>query len=110
MKDFKRPWRWRKRARLQLAEHPLCAICLQSGKIEAAQVCDHVIPHRGDVNLFWTGELRSVCWSCHSSIKQSLEQSLEKGKDGKVVIAIGLDGYPIEYTLDDYAANKPLKS
>jgi hypothetical protein len=88
-KDFKRPWRWRKRARLQLAEHPLCAICLQSGKVEAAKVCDHIEPHRGDVNKFWTGPLQSLCWSCHSMIKQQQEVN-------GFSTAIGPDGWPID--------------
>jgi hypothetical protein len=65
--------RWRKVARLQLAEHPLCANCLKEGKITAAQVADHIVPHRGDVNLFWQGKLNSLCWSCHSNIKQQQE-------------------------------------
>lgn len=47
--------KWQK-ARLQyLAEHPLCecAECTTSGAVVAAEVVDHIIPHRGDAKLFW---------------------------------------------------------
>jgi hypothetical protein len=87
---------WQKRARLQLRQHPLCAICLQDSKVVPAQCADHVTPHRGDINIFWQSKLRSLCWACHSSEKQILE------KGGKVT-RIGPDGYPIDYTFEDYA-------
>jgi len=31
----------------------LCLYCLQVGKTTAAEVTDHIIPHEGDVELFW---------------------------------------------------------
>ena len=39
---------WKRRRKLQLAQHPLCAICLQRGLPTAATVADHVKPHNGD--------------------------------------------------------------
>jgi 5-methylcytosine-specific restriction protein A len=33
--------------------------------VQATDV-DHVVPHRGDIKLFMTGELQSLCHSCHS--------------------------------------------
>ena len=45
---------------------PLCAHCLRQGVIEPATDVDHVIPHQGDEELFWRGELQSLCKSCHS--------------------------------------------
>jgi 5-methylcytosine-specific restriction enzyme A len=45
--------RWRKRRRIFLAEHPLCEECRRAGKVVAASVVDHVVPHRGDLTLFW---------------------------------------------------------
>ena len=44
------------------------------GRVTAASVADHVEPHRGDPVKF-EGPLQSLCASCHSSIKQSLERT-----------------------------------
>ena len=91
-----RPWlpwydkaRWKRRARLQLQMHPLCKICFERGVIEAAEVADHVIPHRGDEQLFWFGELNSCCRAHHDGTKQELER---KG----YCTDIGNDGFPID--------------
>jgi len=37
------------------------------GIVTAANVVDHVTPHRGDWNAFVTGELQSLCEPCHKS-------------------------------------------
>lgn len=59
----------------QLAEFPLCAMCERLGRVTAADTADHVVPHRGDPELFWNGALQSLCASCHSSLKQQQEKS-----------------------------------
>ena len=89
-----KPWRrWYKTARWlarrarQLATEPLCRSCRKRGKTTAATVADHVTPHRGDADLFWHGELQSLCASCHSRAKQALEAG------GRV--PVGRDGWPI---------------
>lgn len=67
--------RWRKRRAAQLAEHPLCRLCMDMrGRVTAASVADHVVPHRGDPALF-EGPLQSLCAPCHSGWKQELETS-----------------------------------
>jgi hypothetical protein len=81
--------RWRKRARYQLQIEPLCRMCASEGRITAASVADHVIPHRGDINSFWLGELQSLCAHCHSSTKAEIER---RGYS----TAIGLDGMPLD--------------
>jgi 5-methylcytosine-specific restriction protein A len=45
--------RWRKYRAMYLAEHPLCKECLKKNMVVEATVVDHIIPHRGDYNLFW---------------------------------------------------------
>jgi 5-methylcytosine-specific restriction enzyme A len=45
--------RWDRIRRHQLREHPLCAFCLERGVVGAAEICDLVEPHHGDVNKFW---------------------------------------------------------
>ncbi|OPY74936.1 MAG: HNH endonuclease [Syntrophorhabdus sp. PtaU1.Bin153] len=72
------PWyhtsRWRKRRARQIVEHPLCAMCEQQGRVTAATIADHVVPHRGDAEKFWNGELQSLCATCHSARKQMQEK------------------------------------
>jgi 5-methylcytosine-specific restriction protein A len=55
----------------------------------AATVADHIIPHQGDEALFWSGELQSLCDTCHSSVKQAQEK-------GGYAIGCGVDGMPLD--------------
>jgi len=57
---------WKRLRALQLAREPWCAACMQSGVYTIATEADHVIPHRGDASLFYTGKLQSLCKYCHS--------------------------------------------
>jgi len=66
--------RWKKRSAAQLREHPLCARCASKGRVTVAKVADHIVPHKGDWNLFCLGELQSLCKNCHVSGKQSEER------------------------------------
>jgi 5-methylcytosine-specific restriction protein A len=80
--------RWRKRARYQLQIEPLCRMCKSEGRITAASVADHVIPHRGDINSFWLGELQSLCTFHHNSTKKifylihAIRLTTTQGKSG----------------------------
>ena len=54
--------RWKRMRRAYLAEHPYCEHC---GAL--AVDLDHIIPHRGDSNLFWSrGNWQGLCKGCHS--------------------------------------------
>ena len=44
---------WKKARLAFLKENPLCVECQADGKTTAATVVDHIIPHRGDQELFW---------------------------------------------------------
>lgn len=81
--------RWRKLRAEQLRKFPLCAYCLKLGKATEATVCDHVIPHRGDIVKFWKGPFSSLCSPCHNRAKK-----LEEG--GKGVIGGDTQGNPID--------------
>ena len=81
--------RWVRRSRLQLRMHPLCAFCARKGVVTAAQIADHITPHKGDANLFWFGTLQSLCLQCHVTAKAIME------KRGYAT-DIGPDGYPID--------------
>jgi 5-methylcytosine-specific restriction protein A len=59
-------WRWRKRSKQYLLENPLCAPCKRLGVLTAATIVDHVIPHRGNMELFWDeSNWQSACKPCH---------------------------------------------
>lgn len=62
--------RWQSVRASQLREEPLCRLCAEDGRVVPAVVCDHVHPHRGNVESFWAGPFQSLCKSCHSSAKQ----------------------------------------
>jgi 5-methylcytosine-specific restriction protein A len=81
--------RWRHKAKRQLRHYPLCAMCEEQGRVTAAQVADHIVPHNGNSVLFYEGKLQSLCYLCHNSTKQQIEK---KGYSN----AIGVDGWPID--------------
>ena len=58
--------RWRRARKMFLAEHPLCAECEKNGRLTAATVVDHIIPHKGDQALFWDeSNWQPLCKRCH---------------------------------------------
>ena len=82
--------RWKIRSLRQRRREPLCASCKAAGRIVLADLADHVVKHDGDLELFWHGELQSLCSSCHSQRKQSVER---RGYDRYSVDA---DGNPTD--------------
>jgi len=59
-------YRWQKARRYFLKKHPLCEICKAEGRLTAATVVDHIIPHRGDKRLFWNKDnWQALCKRCH---------------------------------------------
>ena len=64
----------------QLAREPFCAFHAKLGQYYVkADTVDHVQPHRGNAELFFNGRLQSLCWSCHSRIKQAIERGKHPG-------------------------------
>lgn len=84
--------RWRKLRARHLDQNQLCVMCKAEGRVTEAKVVDHIVPHRGDMNLFWDADnLQSLCKPHHDVTKQSLE----KGGTGKQPRpTIGVDGWP----------------
>lgn len=87
--------RWQKLRARQLAEHPLCVMCADQGRVTPATVCDHVDPKtKMNPDRFFDGPFQSLCddprYRCHSSGKQRIE------KGGKPRVTIGIDGWPAE--------------
>jgi len=60
-------YKWRIASKAFLAQNPLCRECLKKGRLVAATEVDHVIPHKGDLALFWNRDnWQSLCRRCHS--------------------------------------------
>lgn len=58
---------WRKARAQFLQAHPLCEECMRQGKYTKATDVDHIIPHRGDLVLFWDqSNWQALCHSHHS--------------------------------------------
>lgn len=36
-----------------MVKHPFCVECQREGSLEMATVVDHIVPHKGDMDLFW---------------------------------------------------------
>lgn len=62
--------RWRKARDGYLRRHPLCAYCEREGKVTAATILDHVIPHLGNMQMFWDRDnWQPLCKPCHDVTK-----------------------------------------
>lgn len=91
------PWRawykdprWVKGREQHLWANPLCVMCLARGQTTAARVVDHIIPHRGDAQLFFDPmNWQSLCDHDHDVHKQRLEQ---RGYSDQ----LDADGWPVD--------------
>ena len=73
-----------------MRNHPLCADHLKRGQFVAAEVVDHITPHRGDSAVFWDkANWQSLCKRCHDSAKQAEERS-------GIIRGCDLSGLPID--------------
>jgi len=59
---------WEKARKHWLQQNPLCVHCKAEGRIVAARVVDHIIPHRGNSILFWDSKAnwQSLCVKHHN--------------------------------------------
>lgn len=66
--------KWRRESREFLRRNPLCADCLDENIVTAASVVDHIVPHRGDMKLFWKrSNWRALCDTHHSKKTAALD-------------------------------------
>ncbi len=103
---------WDREAKAFRVAHPLCLGCEAEQRLSPSEVTDHVIPHRGDMVLFWDRSRWQACcrWH-HDVVKQQLELLFADGRiaeadlwlNSKRAVAIsrrerrgvGEDGWPI---------------
>jgi 5-methylcytosine-specific restriction protein A len=72
--------RWEKARRTFLSRAPLCLGCEAVGRVEAAVIVDHVVPHGGDSARFWNTSLWQACCKWHHDVvKQRLEDRYVRG-------------------------------
>lgn len=69
--------KWRKARERYLRAHPLCVFCESKGHVTAATVVDHIVPHNGNMKLFWDSEnnWQGLCYHHHNSDKQRMEKN-----------------------------------
>jgi 5-methylcytosine-specific restriction enzyme A len=88
--------RWRRYRLAQLQAFPLCAFCLELGRLTPATVVDHKRRHAGHADpLFWDrANFQSLCKPCHDAVKQALDRTgRARGYDEN-----GLPLYPLTAT------------
>lgn len=66
--------RWRKARLGFLRQNPLCVHCQAEGRITPATVVDHIIPHKGDQDLFWDRDNWQALCKQHHDIKTGTER------------------------------------
>lgn len=80
--------KWFKLRASQLKREPFCRYCADQGIKTRATVVDHIIPHEGRAEYFFTrNNLQSLCKACHDQVKQK-----EERKGGP--IGANIDGSP----------------
>jgi 5-methylcytosine-specific restriction endonuclease McrA len=93
-----RPWRswygtkhWQARRKNHLRAFPLCALCLKRDVIQAAEVVDHVIPHRGDAKLFSSAKFKDCAPDAIIAIRPSLNMAAHQDE---LVLMVGQSKNP----------------
>ena len=67
---------WQKARKAFLLVHPLCEECRKAGRYIKATDVDHIVPHRGDMKLFWDeSNWQALCHSCHSKKTRRSDQN-----------------------------------
>lgn len=60
--------------------------CKANSVIKAAELVDHIVPHKGDQRFWDPANWQSLCDRCHKTIKQALEQVFAAGRlDGELL-------------------------
>ena len=73
---------WQLARRGFLAANPVCRYCSAAGRLAVATVVDHVVPHKGNLDLFWDqANWQPLCKRCHDAVKQREERGGAGGCD-----------------------------
>lgn len=81
---------WRAKRDTYLRLNCWCKFCSEIGMRTKATVIDHIKPHKGNLDLFWSmSNWQPLCKPCHDSTKARFERS------GVMRQPIGVDGWPL---------------
>ena len=73
--------RWRKNRAFFLSQNPFCCHCEAREQLEPAIIVDHIVPHRGDMQLFWdTDNWQGLCRTCDNR-KKAFEKTTKSAKE-----------------------------
>jgi 5-methylcytosine-specific restriction enzyme A len=84
--------RWQKASTAFLLAHPLCVDPFKDhgNAPRAAEVTDHIVPHKGDMHLFWNPKnWQPLCKECHD--KKTAKEDGGFGNQRRVVVEGGLE-------------------
>lgn len=70
-------------------------MCEKAGLVTPATICDHIEPHNGNLEAFYSGPFQSLCKRHHDAAKQAEER-------GGYSREVGIDGWPVD---DRHPAN-----
>lgn len=60
--------KWRTASKAFLLDNHFCAICSEHGITTPADCVDHIVPHRGDLDLFWDlSNWQPCCLPCNTA-------------------------------------------
>jgi 5-methylcytosine-specific restriction protein A len=72
--------RWTEASLQFRKQNPLCLGCEAVGMTEPSTLTDHVIPHKGDMTIFWNSAMwQPACDWHHDCVKKLLELRFAKG-------------------------------
>lgn len=58
---------WSRESKAYLQQHPWCIECARQGRATPATEVDHIVPHKGNRELFWDqSNWQGLCKRCHS--------------------------------------------
>lgn len=81
--------RWRRYRESYLRSHPLCVKCYKDNRITIATVIDHIIPHKGDMVLFWdSNNHQPLCKQCHDKKTAKEDGGFGNGKEERTVVRV----------------------
>jgi 5-methylcytosine-specific restriction endonuclease McrA len=76
--------KWDKASISFLRKHRICEACEKAGVLQATEVTDHIVPHKGDMALFWDrSNWQACCRWHHDVVKQILEREFVVGAVGR---------------------------
>ena len=76
-------YRWQKARKAFLSCNQLCKVCESNNNVTVATVVDHIIPHKGDMNLFWKqSNWQPLCKPCHDRKTATEDSNFATGRGG----------------------------